>query len=109
MTTYQNGVTLSREAVGRIVLDGLRDVLAMRNNAGVDMDNLGEETYLIGHGAVLDSMGLVTLVIDVEQRLEDEFDVALILVDEKAMSQKNSPFRSIGSLIDHVCALVAEQ
>jgi len=57
---------------------------------------------------VLDSLGLVRLIMDVEQRLQVERDITVTLVDERAMSQKHSPFRSVQTLVDYVCMLVKE-
>lgn len=62
---------------------------------------LSEETVLFGKDGVLDSMGLVTLIIAVEQAIEDKFDTNPGLADEKAMSQANSPYRSVASLADY--------
>ncbi|NJN98474.1 MAG: hypothetical protein HC875_32500 [Anaerolineales bacterium] len=76
--------------------------------APTDSAPLNEETRLIGREAVLDSMGLVNLIIEVEQRLEDEHDVTVVLADERAMSQKNSPFRSVQTLADYICQVAAE-
>lgn len=66
----------------------------------------GADAPLFGKGGVLDSVALVTLIVAVEQAIEDEFDVALTIADEKAMSQKSSPFRTIGALSDYVQKLV---
>ncbi|NJN93660.1 MAG: acyl carrier protein [Anaerolineales bacterium] len=66
------------------------------------------ETRLIGREAALDSMGLVNLIVEVEQRLEDTYDLTVILADERAMSQKNSPFRSVETLADYICQLATE-
>ena len=85
-----------------------QDVMAM-NGMNPQETNIGEETRLIGHEAILDSLGLVSLVVEVEQHLADDLEVTLILADERAMSQKRSPFRSIGALADYVCDLVTEQ
>lgn len=90
-----------------MVLSSLEDVLAMAD--GHAPGAMGEETYLIGRDAVLDSMGLVTLIVDVEQRLEEEYGIVLVLADERAMSQKHSPFRSVRSLTDYICRLMEEQ
>ena len=57
----------------------------------------------------LDSLGLVTLITDVEQRLEEEYDIALTLADDRAVSQRNSPFRSVQSLADYIALLIEEQ
>jgi len=67
---------------------------------------LGREAPLFGSEGNLDSLGLVTMVVAVEQSIEDEFDATLTLADEKAMSQKTSPFLTIGSLADYACRLL---
>lgn len=69
---------------------------------------LGKDTPLFGEEGVLDSLGLVRLVVAVEQAIEDRYGVGVSLADERAMSQKNSPYRSIGSLADYAATLVPE-
>jgi acyl carrier protein len=64
-----------------------------------------EETVLVGNQAVLDSLGVVSLIIEVEQTLEIDDDLSLTLASDKAMSQKNSPFRTVGVLADYICEL----
>lgn len=66
---------------------------------------LNEETRLFGRDSKLDSLSLVTLIIDIEQRLVDEFSFEVSLTDEKAISQKRSPFRSVKSIVDYTCSL----
>jgi acyl carrier protein len=56
------------------------------------------ETVLFGHQSGVDSVGLVRLVIAVEQGIEDQFGIVLTLADDAAVSQRNSPFRSVGRL-----------
>lgn len=68
--------------------------------------DLSGDTVLFGKGGVLDSMGLVTLIIAVEQAIEDRFDVSAGLADEKAMSQTNSPYRSIAALADYAVSQI---
>jgi len=71
---------------------------------------LGTDAPLFGgNKGVLNSISLVTLIVAIEQAIEDEFDTALILADEKAMSQKNSPFLTIGSLADYIVLLLNEE
>ena len=54
--------------------------------------------YKPNHLHILDSMGLVTLVVGVEQAIEDELGVSVSLADARALSQRNSPYRTVGSL-----------
>ena len=58
----------------------------------------GADAPLYGADGPLDSLALVTLVIAVEQRLQDEFGVTCTLTDDRAFSQDESPFRSVGAL-----------
>jgi acyl carrier protein len=50
----------------------------------------------------MDSISLVTLISQVESDIEDEFNIQVILADEKAMSQKNSPFLTVGTLTSYI-------
>jgi acyl carrier protein len=68
--------------------------------------SLTENTVLFGKDGALDSMGLVTLIIAVEQAIEDRFETSIGLADEKAMSQAKSPYRSVGSLADYALSQV---
>ena len=67
-----------------------------------------EDTVLFGQGGCFDSLGLVNFVITAEARLEEEFGQRVVLADERAVSQKNSPFRTVGALADYVTGLLGE-
>lgn len=69
----------------------------------------GENAGLYGLTGVLDSLGLVTLIVAVEQAIEDELGLTISLADERAMSQKNSPFRTIGTLADYIVKVNQEE
>lgn len=68
---------------------------------------LDVNTRLFGEGGLLDSMALVSLVIAVEQAVEEKYDVAVALADEKALSQRSSPYRTIGTLAAYAAQEVA--
>lgn len=70
---------------------------------------LGKDTPLYGKEGVLDSLGLVSLIVMIEQAIEDELEVSLILADEKAMSQKTSPFLEVGLLVNYIYRLIEEE
>jgi D-alanine--poly(phosphoribitol) ligase subunit 2 len=69
---------------------------------------LGESTPLYGSSGVLDSLALVNLIVSVEEDIEDEFGVEIILANEKAMSQRRSPFSTVGSLAEYIETLIEE-
>lgn len=63
---------------------------------------LKESSILFGQSKGLDSLDLVTFIVDAEQRLMEELKLRMSLTDEKAMSQKRSPFKSVKSLVDYI-------
>jgi D-alanine--poly(phosphoribitol) ligase subunit 2 len=88
----------------------LNQIIALINNALMELQGQpgyeaalgqGPETRLYGRQGALDSLGLVSLIVALEQALEDEFQVTVALADEKALSQARSPFRTIRSLAEY--------
>ena len=65
-----------------------------------------ETAHLYGREGVLDSMSLVHFIALVEERIEEKFDQGLILADEKAFSQKISPFQSVQSMANYINELL---
>lgn len=76
-------------------------------NESVDLAER-ENIKLFGGDGLLDSIGLVSYVVEVEERLEDQFDVSVVLADEKAMSRRTSPFARISYLADYILEVVNE-
>jgi len=65
-------------------------------------------TVLFGRGSNLDSLGLVSLIVGIEQGLADHFGREMTLADEKAMSQRSSPFRTVSTLVDYIVLRLEE-
>jgi acyl carrier protein len=61
-----------------------------------------DETILFGGDDGIDSLSLVRLVVDIEQRIQEETGKKVSLADERAMSAKRSPYRSVGALTDFI-------
>ncbi|WP_425396267.1 hypothetical protein [Aeoliella sp.] len=70
--------------------------------------NIGEDTPLIGPEATVDSLGLVMVITSFEAQLNDKYNTELVLANEKAMSMRNSPFRSLNALADYSVSLLDE-
>jgi D-alanine--poly(phosphoribitol) ligase subunit 2 len=64
------------------------------------------ETILFGKSGKLDSLALVGLIVAVEQNIQEEFGTAVTLADERALSQKNSPFKTIATLSEYISLLL---
>ena len=67
------------------------------------------ETILFGKNGSLDSIGLVNLIVSIEQNIEDTFNTSIVLANEEAMSKKDSPFRRIGTLADYIGELLEKE
>jgi acyl carrier protein len=67
------------------------------------------EASLFGRDGKLDSLGLVNLILAVEERISSELDVNITLADERAMSWKGSPFKTVQSLVDYVAERLKEE
>ena len=58
-----------------------------------------ENTPLSGPGAKLDSLGLITLIVSLEEKISSRFGVTVSLSDAALMQTDNSPLATVGSLI----------
>lgn len=85
--------------VENVVVEVVRDIC---NERGIESPTLDCDTILIGSEALVDSVGLVTIVMEIEERLSEDFAVEVSLTSDKAMSRERSPLRTIGSIRDYV-------
>ncbi len=92
-----NGNEKIVQAVFRAV-DEINQTLPPGNKITQSLD-----TELAG---ALDSLGLVNLVVETEQQIEETFGVLVNLADEKAVAAEPSPFNTIGSLVHYIASLL---
>jgi acyl carrier protein len=67
------------------------------------------ESQLYGKNGLLDSLGLVRVIAELEEEIYNTTERSITLADEKAMSQKSSPFRSVAALSDYIEMLLQEE
>ncbi|MBO2942765.1 acyl carrier protein [Paenibacillus sp. F411] len=91
---------LDKPALTRIILDSCAEMNRYQNT-GIPVE-CGLQTPLYGRDGKLDSLGLVTLLVAVEQSIEEEFEVSLSLSELAAASQNENPFQSVASLAGYV-------
>jgi acyl carrier protein len=94
------------ETVIPLIIETLRELQAKKGSMPRE---LNAETPLFGPDGILDSLALVSLVVGVEQAIEDEFGMVVSLADEKALSQRNSPYRTIGALAEYASQAIYSQ
>jgi acyl carrier protein len=72
------------------------------------LQSVNGQTPLLGQGTDMDSMAIVHLIVDLEAQLEETFKKNWILADERALSRKRSPFRSVGDLAEFILETTPE-
>lgn len=95
---------VTREEVFKLVISTL-ETYCVENDIVVDSSQ-GEGLKLFGGESLLDSLGLVSLIVSIEEAIEDQFNTSIILADEKAMSRRTSPFSKVSYLVDYILELI---
>jgi acyl carrier protein len=93
-------------AVMEIIFKALRSL-----NEELDEDKrvaIAADTPLFGPEASLDSLSLVSVIVDVEAGVADELGRTVSLTDDRAMSRAVSPFSDAQALTDYIVELLSE-
>ena len=98
---------LTKENVLEIILralQNLNDELDASEKFVVD-SNLS----LFGPDATLDSLALVSVIVDVEGDVSAALGRSISLTDDRAMTQEISPFDNVQTLLNYIMILVGEE
>jgi acyl carrier protein len=68
---------------------------------GVSLEKSPDES-LYGKSGKLESLDFVTLIMEVEEKVRDEFGIDVTIADEQLLSKEKSPFLTIGTLADYL-------
>lgn len=97
---------MTQDVVAGIIVRLLK---AMQDSGEIDLpDRCDLGTPLFGSEGLLDSMGLVSLIVALEQTLELEHAISVSLADEHALSQRRSPYRTVGTLAEYAVQAAVE-
>lgn len=98
---------LTGSQIEELILAALNDV----NDEQPEDERIevGPATPLFGPNAQIDSLALVSVIVDVETALNVDYDLPISLTDDRAMTREISPFDDVQTLKDYIVELVAEQ
>lgn len=86
-----------------------RALRSLNEERGADEQiEIGPDTCLFGESAALDSLSLVSVVVDLETLVSDTFGRFVSLTDDRAMSRQPVPFTDVGALKDYLMELLSE-
>ena len=93
------------------VLSVLREAIGELNEElGYEsLETVSENTPIFGGEEGIDSISLARLISDIELALSEKMDIEVILADEKAMSMRHSPYRTVGTLTDFILSRLTVQ
>lgn len=92
--------------------EALHIVLTALENLNDELDDrieVSPQTRLFGADAVIDSLSLVSIIVDVESEASDVLGFPVSLTDDRAINQEVSPFTSPKTLADYIVALAIER
>jgi len=93
----------ARQIVGRVIDEMNRE---FPEDQGLDKS---PSTMLFGPGGALDSIGLVDLVMRIQEAVLDELGIAVALANEEVLSSEEGPFRTVETLVQHLDGLLANE
>jgi len=76
---------------------------------GTQREIINTNSILFGYGSSIDSLSLVSVIVDLETLFSEEYGYEISLTDDRAMTREISPFDSIASLVDYIFEIVSEK
>jgi len=87
----------------------VRAVIDLVGVVSPDVGAVNAETHLLGPNAVLDSAGFVTLLVALEENLENTVDLSTSFLDQNDVEEAEHPFSTVGLLADHIIGLLSNR
>lgn len=69
---------------------------------------IADDSRLIGEGSNIDSLGLVSLIVFIEEHTYNLTKKQITIASEKAVARSTSPFKTVKSLTEYVQELINE-
>jgi acyl carrier protein len=96
----------SNERIKKAVFEAVDD-LNQQLPAGVEVEK-SLDAPLYGSTGKLESLDFVTLIMEVEEKINAEFGTDITIADENLLSKEKSPFSTLGTLIEYLEDLLKE-
>jgi len=75
---------------------------------GVEIEK-SVDAPLYGASGKLESLDFVTLIMEVEEKINAEFGTDITIADENLLSKEKSPFSTLGTLIEYLQELLNQK
>ena len=85
-----------------------KEVLGSQGHDLEKPENINVNTPIHGGRGYLDSLGLVSLIVALEENMREKLNISVSIVNERVMSDRDNIFKTVGSLADHISLLLKE-
>ena len=92
-----------------IIIDIMKELKGNEELKSANWGNINKETLIYGEGAPLDSLDFVRLVMEIEERVLDETDTSITIINEKAFSKKHNPFKTPERLAEYIKEVIENE
>ncbi|MCK5505612.1 MAG: hypothetical protein KAJ10_10640 [Thermodesulfovibrionia bacterium] len=65
-----------------------------------------DDSVLFGNGGILDSLGLVSLITTLEQKIEEQFGITATLLEDIADLENDNPFETVQTLANYTASIL---
>ena len=62
--------------------------------------SVSAQTELFGGSTGVDSLSVVQIIAEVERAAREKYGRSIVLADERAMSRRSSPYRTVGTIAE---------
>ncbi len=98
---------VEKKLVTSIIMNTLNDLVeTLPENQKFTPNN---DTKLFGSGSPIDSLTLVSFIVELESVFSAEYNLNISLTDDRAMTREKSPFDSVSDLSNFIVELANEQ
>jgi len=70
--------------------------------------NKSQDTVLFGQSGRLDSLGMVNLIVGLEEKVAEETGIEISLADQMMALDEDSPLKTVAGLVQYVYSIVEE-
>tara|TARA_B100000579_G_scaffold238235_1_gene195351 strand:- start:3425 stop:3709 length:285 start_codon:yes stop_codon:yes gene_type:complete len=90
------------EKIEKIIFNTIDNI---NSDLGVNIEK-SIESDIIGGESPLDSLGVISFLMELESNVETSLDVDITLVNDDVLSEDNNPLKNVGTIIDHLKKII---
>ena len=96
---------MERQLIAKLVIDAVHDYLESQEDNSTTIE-VQENTMLFGDYAEIDSLGLVSVIVDIETQFRDQGFDDITLTSDEVITRTDSPFRTVSTLVNFIDELM---